>query len=100
MPDETQPTQESTEQATVIVRYWAGAKAAAGTDHDVLPVPGPLSLAEVTARAAALHPGRLGSVLEVCSVLLGENPAGTDDPADVVVAPGTEVQYLPPFAGG
>ena len=88
------------EQQTVTVRYWAGAKAAAGTDHDVLEVPGPVSLAEVTARAAALHPGRLASVLAVCSVLLGEDPAGTGDPAGVVVAPGTEVQYLPPFAGG
>lgn len=85
----------------ITVRYWAGARAAAGTAEDILEVPGPLTLAEVTTRALALHPGgRLGDVLAVCSTLVDDRPTASEDAADVVVEPGQEVQFLPPFAGG
>jgi molybdopterin converting factor small subunit len=87
--------------ATVTVRYWAAARSAAGTETDELAVEGEVSLAEVTRRAAALHPeGRLPQVLEICSVLIGDRPAGGADPATVTVRPGDRVEYLPPFAGG
>jgi len=89
------------EAETVTVRYWAGARAAAGVASDELVVQGPVSLAEVRAQAVALHRGsRLEQVLSVCSVLLGDRPVGTADPAQVVVEPGTTVEFLPPFAGG
>jgi molybdopterin synthase sulfur carrier subunit len=42
----------------------------------------------------------MAGVLEVCSVLVGDRPVSTEDPADVVIRPGDEVQFLPPFAGG
>jgi molybdopterin converting factor small subunit len=86
---------------TVTVRYWAAARAAAGVASDRLEVTGPVSLAEVTQQALALHRGsRLEDVIGVCSVLVGDRPAGTGDPAQVVIEPGTTVEFLPPFAGG
>ncbi len=87
------------------VRYWASARAAAGVTADRLPVAGDLTLAEVTACVLAQRGGtpdadRLARVLAVCSVLVGETPVGTRDPAVVVVRPGDSVEFLPPFAGG
>jgi|SRR4051794_36339200 molybdopterin synthase sulfur carrier subunit len=89
------------ETATITVRYWASARAAAGVESDALPVSGALTLTEVVRRAAALHPGtRLPGVLEACSVLLGDQPVASRDPEAVLVRPGQTVEFLPPFAGG
>ena len=83
------------------VRYWAAARSAAGCDGDDLPVTGPISLAEVVRRIAALHPDtRLLDVIGVCSVLLGDRPVATEDPDELMVAPGSTLEFLPPFAGG
>ncbi len=91
----------SSETQVITVRYWAAARSAAGVDSDELAVNGPVSLAEVMSQAKALHRGsRLGDVLDICSVLVGDRPSSTEDPADVVVAPGSSVEFLPPFAGG
>ncbi len=85
----------------VTVRYWAAARSAAGTDHDDLPVDGPVTLADVVRRVVDAHPdARLAGVLEVCSVLVGDRPVSTEDPAEVEVRPGDSVEFLPPFAGG
>ena len=97
------PTPVSPEGGTgsVRVRYWAAAKAAAGVAEDLLPVSGPLPLADVVRRAVELHPGtRLAEVVAVCSVLLDDRPVRSADPALVEVAPGSSVELLPPFAGG
>ena len=89
------------EPARVTVRYWASARAAAGVPSDDLPVEGPTTLADLRERAAGLHAGtRLGAVLAVCSVLVGDRPVGSQDPASVDVRPGDTVEFLPPFAGG
>jgi molybdopterin converting factor small subunit len=89
------------ETATITVRYWASARAAAGVETDALPVTGPATLADVVRRSAALHPGtRLPGVLEACSVLVGDQPVKSRDPEQVVVSPGQTVEFLPPFAGG
>ena len=89
------------ETSVVRVRYWAAAKAAAGTAEDLLQVTGPLSLAEVRRLSAALHPGtRLAQVLDACSVLIGDQPAGSRPADEVQVDPGSSVEFLPPFAGG
>jgi len=89
------------ETGVVTVRYWASARSAAGVEADQLAVEGPVSLAEVTQQVLALHRGsRLSDVIAVCSVLVGDRPAGTRDPAQVVVEPGSTVEFLPPFAGG
>ena len=89
------------ETAPITVRYWASARAAAGVESDALPVTGPLTLADVVRRSAALHPGtRLPGVLEACSVLVGDQPVKSRDPESVLVRPGQTVEFLPPFAGG
>ena len=44
---------------TVTVRYWAGARAAAGTAEESFDVEGELTLAEVVARVLERHPGGL-----------------------------------------
>lgn len=89
------------ETNVITVRYWAAAKAAAGTASDDLPVSGSLTLTEVRRRAVELHPGtRLADVLRACSTLLGDQPVGSRDPDQVVVEPGSSVEFLPPFAGG
>lgn len=86
---------------SVRVRYWAAAKAAAGTGEDLLPATGPLTLADVRRQAVALHPGtRLAEVLGACSVLVGDAPVGSRADDEVVVEPGASVEFLPPFAGG
>ena len=85
----------------VTVRYWAAARSAAGTDHDDLPFDGPTTLADVVRLVVEAHPDpALAKVLDVCSVLVGDRPVSTEDPADVKVRPGDSIEFLPPFAGG
>jgi molybdopterin converting factor small subunit len=87
--------------AHITVRYWASAKAAAGTAEDWVEVDGPIALSDLLGRVTALHPGtRLPEVLKVCSTLLGDRPVGTADPDTVLVGPGESVEFLPPYAGG
>jgi molybdopterin synthase sulfur carrier subunit len=97
------PTPDSkTASGQVTLRYWASARAAAGTDSDALDVAGPVSLAELVDRARAAHAdsSRFSDVLACCSVMVGDRPVTTGDPASVIVAPGATVEFLPPFAGG
>lgn len=85
----------------ITARYWAGARSAAGVDADVFEVTGPVTLAEIVRRVLTAHPGpEVARTIGVCSVLLGDRPVSTEDAADVVVAPGSTVEFLPPFAGG
>lgn len=90
-----------TRETAITVRYWAGARAAAGTAEDVLDASPGMTLADVVALVLARHPGdRMARTVAVCSVLLGEQPVGTRDPGSVVVPAGSVVELLPPFAGG
>lgn len=94
--------QEQPPAGHVRLRYWASARAAAGVEDDVLEVAGPVTLASLRDRAGELHAGsdRFASVLETCSVLVGDRPVGSEDPETVRVEPGETVEFLPPFAGG
>lgn len=86
---------------TVTVRYWAGARAAAGTAEDVFPVTGETTLDVLVRRVLERHPDeRMARTVAVCSVLVGDRPVRSQDPATVVLAPGAVVELLPPFAGG
>ena len=79
--------------ALVTVRYWAGARAAAGVDEDVLE-----NCATVTHAAAAvigLHPD-LASILPVSTLLLDGRAVGLAAP----LSAGAVLEVLPPFAGG
>lgn len=77
---------------TVTVRYWAGARAAAGVDEDV--VTGS-SVREVTAAVSVRHPA-LVPVLAVATLLVD----GVRRTLDDAVVPGAVLEVLPPFAGG
>jgi hypothetical protein len=86
MPDE-QPGGQ------VTVRYWAGARAAAGVDTDLL---GPCdTVADALAAAVALRPG-LAPVAGVSTLLVGGRRAAREDHLE----PGALLEVLPPFAGG
>lgn len=87
--------------STVTVRFWAAARAAAGVESEELPVDGPTTLADVVRRVLEAHPdAQLERVIGVCSVLVGDRPAGGRAADEVVVRPGDSVEFLPPFAGG
>ena len=89
------------EPETVTVRYWAGARAAAGTAEDTFDVGADLTLAELVRRVLERHPDdRMARTVGVCSVLVGDRPVRSQDPETVVVEPGSVVELLPPFAGG
>jgi molybdopterin converting factor small subunit len=78
---------------TVLVRYWAGARAAAGVAEERRP--GPTTVADLVGGLTSEHPA-LEPVLPVCSVLVGGRASHGDDP----VPAGAVVEVLPPFAGG
>jgi len=78
--------------ATVTVRYWAAARAAAGTDSEVRTG---ATVGEVVDAAVTAHP-ELARVARVASFLLDGRKVGRDAP----VVDGGTVEVLPPFAGG
>ena len=79
--------------ATVTVRYWAGARAAAGVDSDT--VSGCATVGEAVAAVTRLRPA-LEPVTAVSSLLLEGVPADRDS----ALPAGAVVEVLPPFAGG
>jgi molybdopterin converting factor small subunit len=90
---------ETASAATVTVRYWAAARAAAGRSEDTVPAG---ALDAVLAAALALHPDndRLARVVSICSVLVGDVTVRAGDQSRVEVPGGGLVELLPPFAGG
>ena len=95
-------TAEDGHVGSVTVRYWAAARAAAGVEADIVRVSDGMTLADVLTHVRALHTDRprLAAVVAVCSVLVGDRPVGSADPAEVSIRPGDTVELLPPFAGG
>jgi molybdopterin converting factor small subunit len=89
-----------TGDATVLVRYWAAAKAAAGRPEETFPLTPTLAglLDSVRDRYGAGSP--LDVVLARCSYLVDEVSPGTRSTADVALSDGAVVDVLPPFAGG
>ncbi len=78
----------------VTVRYFAGARAAAGVDTETRTA---ATLEELVRQLADAHGERLERVLTACSFLV--DGAQARDPR-AALAPGTVVDVLPPFAGG
>jgi sulfur-carrier protein len=99
---DTSDAQTASPAGHVRLRYWASARAAAGVEEDLVEVTGVVTLAALRDRAKGLHASsvRFASVLDTCSVLVGDRPVASDDPATVQVAAGQTVEFLPPFAGG
>jgi sulfur-carrier protein len=79
------------------VRYWAAAKAAAGTEADEVAAD---TLAAALAEVRARHGADFAAVLSRCSFLLDGSPAGGRDPAGLDLRDVETVEVLPPFAGG
>ena len=79
---------------TVTVRYFAGARAAAGVDTETCEA---ATLDERVGRVVAAHGERLERVLTACSFLVYGTQ--TRDRA-LPLGPGAVVDVLPPFAGG
>ena len=79
---------------TVTVRYFAGARAAAGVDTETRSAE---SLDELIGQIVATHGERLERVLTACSFLV--DGTSTRDRAHTL-SPGSVVDVLPPFAGG
>ena len=79
---------------SVTVRYFAGARAAAGVDTETRSA---ASLDELVGQIVAAHGPKLERVLTACSFLV--DGTSTRDRA-LQLAPGAVVDVLPPFAGG
>ena len=85
----------------VRVRYFAGARAAAGvpeeTVHLARPDSGAVRAEDVIEAVLQLHDERLTKIVPACSFLL-DGLAVRDRSAEV--SDGSEFDVLPPFAGG
>lgn len=79
--------------ATGTIRYWAAARAAAGTAEESYTGS---TLGDVVDAVAAAHGPQLARVLASCSFLVQGLRAG---PA-AQLADGDVIEVLPPFAGG
>jgi molybdopterin converting factor small subunit len=78
----------------VTVRYFAGARAAAGVETEARTA---ATLADLVRQMAEAHGPALEKVLTACSFLL--DGAQARDPG-TALPPGSVVDVLPPFAGG
>lgn len=75
------------------IRFFAGAREAAGTDRDRIDGP---TVGAVLDEAVERFGDALAAVLPSCKVWVNGEPADRDDP----VAEGDEVAVLPPVSGG
>lgn len=80
---------------TVRVRFFAGARAAAGTRESAVAVGADDRVQDVLARLSADRPP-LARVVTACSFLLD----GVSARSDALVGAAAELDVLPPFSGG
>lgn len=85
---------------TVVVRYFAAARAAAGVQEEKLTVAAPATVGDVLRAAAESHGSALEQVLARCSYLLEEVAVHASNARTAAVADGNSLDVLPPFAGG
>jgi molybdopterin synthase sulfur carrier subunit len=82
---------------TVLVRYFASARAAVGVDQETLQLPAGAVLSEVLGMLRERHPDTLARILEAASFLV-DGIAVRDHSRPLL--DGSELDVLPPFAGG
>lgn len=82
---------------TVLVRYFASARAASGVDSELVRLPPGASVGEALEQLRAMHPGELSRILDAASFLL-DGIAVRDVTRQL--PDGAELDVLPPFAGG
>ena len=81
------------------IRYWAAAKAAAGTHEEPYDA-GTLAEALNAALAVREENGEFARVVARSSFLVDGEPVGSRPHASVPLPDGGVVEVLPPFAGG
>jgi molybdopterin converting factor small subunit len=84
---------ERLSMASGTIRYWAAARAAAGTHEE--PYEGD-TLESVLLDASSVHGPELARVLSMCSFLVDGARLGPD----AALPEGAVIEVLPPFAGG
>jgi molybdopterin converting factor small subunit len=82
---------------TVLVRNFAGARAAAGVAEEEVELARPTSVADALTAVLARHGEPLARILPACSFLLDGVAVHEHDTA---VPDGGQLDVLPPFAGG
>lgn len=85
-----------TETLRITVRYFAGARAAAGTPEEPVEVPAGATVGHLATLLAERHGPALARVLAAATFLVDEVAA----PRDRVLTGAASVDVLPPFAGG
>jgi len=88
-----------TYMATVIIRYWAAAKDAAGLPEESVEA-ATLRDALNVAVASRKPDSRLADVIARSSFLVNANPVGRAAKESIVLDDGAVIEVLPPFAGG
>jgi sulfur-carrier protein len=81
----------------ITIRYFAGAKAAAGVGTEQVPLPSGATVDDVLREISARHGAALTKVLAASSLLLDE--VAVRDRGQLLPA-GATLDVLPPFAGG
>lgn len=82
---------------TLHVRYYASARASAGTEGETLSLPENASVADALDVMRERHPEQLSRVLKAASFLLDGVAVRLQSQA---VSDGAQLDVLPPFAGG
>ncbi len=91
-------TVQETRTTTVLVRYFAGARAAAGVAEErIVLTDGDSTVGDALAAALARRGPELDRVLPSCSFLV--NGVAVHDQG-IFIPDGGELDILPPFAGG
>jgi sulfur-carrier protein len=80
----------------LVVRYYAGARAAAGVDEEAVDLPDGATVAALAGALADRHGAALARVLAACTFLVDEVAGGRERSLDGA----RHVDVLPPFAGG
>ena len=80
-----------------VLRYWAGARAAAGVAEELV---SGATLQDVLDAARSTRNQRFALVLTACSFVVDEQPIGRTPHPSVALAEDAVVEVLPPFAGG
>jgi sulfur-carrier protein len=86
-----------TTAATVRVRYFAGARAAAGVSEETVQLAADARVRDLVDELVGRHGDALSRVLTACSFLL-DGVAVRD--TSIPLPDGSGVDVLPPFAGG
>ncbi|MCR6484287.1 MoaD/ThiS family protein [Amycolatopsis sp. OK19-0408] len=82
---------------TIVVRYFAAARAAAGAEEEKVQLPAGARVSDAVAELRQLHPEGLPRILDAVSYLL-DGIAVRD--LTRPLTDGAELDVLPPFAGG